>query len=253
MKYAEPLSPLQDSIGRTVLRSIHGKGRIDGVLLTMTLRQAYRNDSQADIEAIYTFPLAWAATLLELTVEIGGKRLTGQIVGKAQAQQGYEEAIEKGDTAVMVERAGKDLYTVNVGNLRPGEEAVVELRYAQMLPHDHDTLRLTVPTALAPRYGDAVNAGKLQPHQVPQTDLLASQDFSLELELAGAAARGTIRSPSHPIQFTSAGNQARVSIAGPALLDRDFVLTVEGLPQSAFALPYPLRRPHGPMWNTVPR
>lgn len=135
MKLAEPLTGLEDAVDRTVLRSIHGKGRIDGVLLTMTLRQAYRNDSKFDIEAIYTFPLAWAATLLELVVEIGGKRLTGQITGKAEAQQGYEQAIEKGDAAVMVERAGKDLYTVNVGNLKPGEEAVVELRYAQVARH----------------------------------------------------------------------------------------------------------------------
>ncbi|MBS0404173.1 MAG: VWA domain-containing protein [Proteobacteria bacterium] len=226
---------LDETQGCTVLRSVHGQGRIDGVLLTMTLRQAYRNDSRVDIEAVYTFPLAWAATLLELGVEIGGKRLAGQIVEKAQAERDYEQAIDKGDAAAMVERAGRDLYTVSVGNLKPGEEAVVELRYAQMLAHDHDTLRLVVPTALAPRYGDAVAAGKLQPHQVPQTDLLASQDFALELGLAGAAAQGVIRSPSHPIQFARSGDEVRVSLAGPALLDRDFVLTVEGLPQSSFA------------------
>ena len=77
---------LDETQGCTVLRSVHGQGRIDGVLLTMTLRQAYRNDSRVDIEAVYTFPLAWAATLLELGVEIGGKRLAGQIVEKAQAE-----------------------------------------------------------------------------------------------------------------------------------------------------------------------
>ena len=99
-------------------------------------------------------------------MKLGGKTLTGVVVEKRAAEAQYEEAIEKGDTAIMLERAGDGLCTVNLGNLMAGEEATIRYRYAQLLRFEHGSVRLAVPTVIAPRYGDPSAAG-LQPHQQP--------------------------------------------------------------------------------------
>jgi Ca-activated chloride channel family protein len=45
------------------------------------------------------------------------------LLAKKKAEKKYEEAIESGDTPVMLEKSPLGLYTANLGNLKPGEEA----------------------------------------------------------------------------------------------------------------------------------
>ena len=61
------------------------------------------------------------------------------MVEKKEAERDYEEAIDKGDTAIMLERAGNGLCTLNLGNLMAGETAVIRYRYAQLLRFQHGT------------------------------------------------------------------------------------------------------------------
>ena len=92
------------------------------------------------------------------------------VVEKKEAEGRYEKAIDRGDSAIMLERAGDGLCTLNLGNLMAGESATIRYRYAQLLRYEHGSVRIAVPTVIAPRYGDPAAAG-LEPHQVPATDL----------------------------------------------------------------------------------
>lgn len=109
----------------------------------MKLRQLYRNTDKDNLETVYTFPLPWGTTLLGLNAEIGGHRLHGTVMEKQQATERYEEAIDSGDTPIMVERSARGLYTANLGNLNPGEEAVIEIEHAQLLRFEQGQIRIT--------------------------------------------------------------------------------------------------------------
>ena len=134
----------------------------------------------------------------------------------------------------MLERAGDGLCTVNLGNLMAGEEATIRYRYAQLLRFEHGSLRLAVPTVIAPRYGDPSDAG-LQPHQQPSTDLGVAYPFALTIDVRGAVAKGRITSPSHRIATASTADGVTVSLAKDACLDRDFVLAIDQLAATSFA------------------
>jgi Ca-activated chloride channel family protein len=189
-----------------ILQGVHAEGRLDGLMLAMTLRQHYRNDSRHNIEAVYTFPLAHGATLLGLQVEIGGKRMRAQVIGAHEARERFEDAIDAGDTPVMVEQTGSGLYTANLGNLLPGESLTVELEYAQLLRFEQGRIRLVVPTTLAPRYGDAVKQGGLAPHQVTTPDLFAEHAFDFAITLLGPVAQLRLLGPPPlPISCVSCG------------------------------------------------
>ncbi len=62
------------------MKSVHVHGKLDGLLLRMKVRQTYTNDTNQSLETFYTFPLAWGATLLNLAVELNGKRLNGAVI-----------------------------------------------------------------------------------------------------------------------------------------------------------------------------
>ena len=91
------------------MKSVHVHGKLDGLLLRMKTRQTYTNQTEDTLETVYTFPLAWGASLLNLAVELNGKRLNGTVIEKKQAVKKYEKAIDNGDTPIMVERSGRGL------------------------------------------------------------------------------------------------------------------------------------------------
>lgn len=219
------------------LKSVDINGRLDGLLLEMRIRQRYCNEADEDIEAVYTFPLAWGAQLLGLDVEIGGKKLRGAVTPREQARKKYEDAIEKGDTPVMVEQSSDGIFTANLGNLRPGDEAVLDLRYAQLLRFEQGHVRLSVPTVIAPRYGDEHQDGALAPHETTGASLAADYPLTLAIDLCGdIAAAAQVSSPSHPVVIRDMPGGCTVTLATGATLDRDFVLVLNGLDGKTFAL-----------------
>ena len=65
----------------------------------------------------------------QLEREIGGRLLKGVVVEKKAAEEKYEDAVEAGDAAVMLEAIEPGLYTMNVGNLLPQETAKITFRF----------------------------------------------------------------------------------------------------------------------------
>ena len=221
------------------MKSVHVHGKLDGLLLRMKTRQTYTNDTNDTLETVYTFPLAWGATLLNLAVELNGKRLNGTVIEKKQAVKKYEKAIDNGDTPIMVERSGRGLYTANLGNLLPGETAVIEIEYAQLLNFQNKQIRLSVPTTIAPRYGDPHKQGHLLPHQTTAADGLVAYGFFMTLDIQGPATKGMINSPTHPIKTTKSFDGVNVQLDKQAFLDRDFVLLIQDVEGESFCIAGP--------------
>ncbi len=209
-----------------VLAGVQANGRLDGVLFELTLRQTYRNPSDRVLELVYTFPLPHQSVLLCFACELNGERKVGTIVAKREAERQYEEALAEGDAPVMLEALADGLHTANIGNLKPGDEMVLEVRFAQLLAFDQGRLRLAIPTTIAPRYGHAELAG-LQPQQVPQASLEAEYPLALSVTVAGALAGGTVECPTHRFTREAVDDGLRLDLAAGAWLDRDVVILVK--------------------------
>jgi Ca-activated chloride channel family protein len=228
----------KDGQAHVGLLSAHVTGRISGLVAQMKVRQVYKNWSESNIECVYTFPLAWQSVLLGMSVELNGKRLSGVVKPRKVAESEYDQAIDSGDLPVMLERAGKDLYTANIGNIQPGDEVVVEMDYAQILKVVDGAIRLSMPTTIAPRYGDAADAG-LRLHQRMTPDAQVEQRLFISLELDETLSAGMVHSPTHTVHQTRQGEITTYKLHGMAWLDRDFVLVIDRIQDLNFALAAP--------------
>jgi Ca-activated chloride channel family protein len=232
---AEPIAVLRSLSGEPVaLQGVSLRGVAEGCLFDLTVEQRYANREARAIEAVYTFPLPLGAVLLGVELEIGERRLRGIVERKREAAERYEQAVDAGDTAVLLEQARDGLYTVSLGNLLSGETALIRYRYAELISFDQGRVRLAIPTSVAPRYGAALQA--LQAHQLPSSDLGVCYGCALRLELRGELARGRAHSPSHAL-VASATETGLVLVAqGDLTLDRDLVVLVEGLADATQAV-----------------
>jgi len=222
--------------GAAVFDGVRIDGQLRGLLLEVSVLQSFRNPGAAHIELVYTFPLPAQAVLLSMDVRLGERSLAASVVERRQASRRYEDALAEGDSAVMLERAADGSYCINLGNLGPGETGEIVLRYAQALRFAQRGLRLCIPTVIAPRYGNPLRDAGLAPHQVPTHDLLGHYPFVLALKLASEFAGATIGSPSHTISIAPGSEGRTVALNGDAALDRDFVLTLDGLAQDCAAI-----------------
>lgn len=209
------------------LESVAANAVISVARTQTTITQTYRNDEDCPIEAVYTFPLPVDAVLLDMTVRLGERTLVGQIVPKADAERDYEEAIDVGKRAIMLEMLEAGLYTMNVGNLQPGERCEIEYRYVLLNRWNGSTLRFSLPSTIAPRYGNPSAQG-LQNHQVPTYSADAGYTLDLMARLDESLTGAVVTSPSHPIALDKDSGTTTVRMApGTAAMDRDFVLNIE--------------------------
>lgn len=207
-----------------LLESVRIEAKLNNLFCEMEVNQTFHNSGKTNIEAVYTFPLPHDAVLLDLIVKIGERELRGAVLPKAKASQQYEQTISDGHGAIMLEQADDGIYTVNVGNLLPGESAQLTYRYGYLLDWQHGTVKFRIPTTIAPRYGDPIAAG-FQPHQIPSTDILADNRYSLKIVITGLLADAQAECPSHKIAVQREDNLMEIGFKSEeAFMDRDFVL-----------------------------
>lgn len=215
-------------------------GHVRGVILEACVAQRFANPTDHALELVYSFPLPWGAVLLGVDVVLGECVLTGAVVEKRQAEAQYEDALADGNAAIMLERNGDRSYSLNLGNLAAGEHCTITLRYAQLMQFEQQSLRLMIPTVIAPRYGDAERAGGLMLHQIPSHSLTVEHPFELSVHLHGELAQTRVASPSHRIAVVLGQVDAQqvltVSLARTESLDRDFVLVVDQLAHDSLAI-----------------
>ena len=219
-----------------MLLGVRANGAIKGRLLAMSLEQRFRNAGDTPIEISYTFPLPFGAVLMGVDVLLNGQQLVGEVTAKREARARYEEALSEGNSGIMLERNGDHSYTLELGNLFAREECSVTVRYAQMLQLEQGQIRLMLPTTLAPRYGNPILQGGMQPHQVAVTDIAAEYPLDISVTLYGDLARSPVACLSHKTAYFPNGDELVVRLAQRGALDRDFILTLGELPNQSAAL-----------------
>ena len=226
-----------------LLERVHAHGRVQGRTLDMKLEQCFRNVEAKNVEVVYTFPLPWQAVLLGLEVELNGQTLHGLVTPRIIARAQYEEALSEGDTGILLSVNENGSHTLELGNLMPGESCTVRLHYVQILQPEQGSLRLTLPTTLAPRYGNPLQDAGYEPHAVPETCASVEYPFHIHLSIQGELVHARVGSPSHKVAICSipaVGTKERhaldIRLASAAWLDRDFVLLFEELPHTSLGL-----------------
>ena len=106
---------------------------IDSGLAVVTTSRTFRNDESRSIEATITFPVPVHASLFALKVRIDDRVLDARAKRKDAAREDYEDALERGKTAVLHEEVLRGVHMLSVGHVAPGDEIEVQSSFAVAL------------------------------------------------------------------------------------------------------------------------
>jgi Ca-activated chloride channel family protein len=205
------------------LLGVDAVGSLVGLFLRMTIQQRYQNNTDSPLEVMYTFPLPSAAVLLKAEIHVRGSVYQSQVFAKPKASQKYTEAVDAGDTAILLTQVA-DIYSLQIGNVPAGEEVAIHITYGEMLVPNDGVVRVSLPTTIAPRYGTPPTS--MRPEQVPFSDLFVRYPFTYQLTAWGRAA-STFEVPSHIARIASDDTVTTITIDGVSM-DRDVVVLVQG-------------------------
>jgi Ca-activated chloride channel homolog len=135
------------------LASVDIGARVVDRIAQVTVKQVFANNLSENLEAVYIFPLAPASAIFSFNMKVGDRVVKGVVQERAEARQAYQQALADGKRAALLEQERDDVFTVQVGNLPPGEEVTIEISYSERLPFfENGESELRLPLVVAPRY-----------------------------------------------------------------------------------------------------
>ena len=231
---------LQTERGLLPLVAMQVDARVTGVIAAVELAQTFVNTTGAAIEATYIFPLPDRAAVHAFVMEVAGRRVEGIVEERGAARQQYDQAIAAGHRAAITEEERAGVFTLRVGNLMPGETAVVKLSLVGPLPVDDGEVTFRFPLVVAPRYmpgtalgGDQAGLGtSLDTDVVPDASRISPPvrlpgcPNPVRLALRVALADHHVREVASSLHAVSTSHRDAlvVEVKPGERLDRDFIL-----------------------------
>ncbi len=214
------------------LKSVAATVAIAGVIADVRIRQEYANEGERPLEATYIFPASTQAAVYGMEMTIGDRIITAEIREREQARQEYEEAVEEGRTASLLEQQRPNVFQMTVGNILPGDTIFVELSYTETLVPTAGEYEFVYPTVVGPRYSETPLA------EADSRDLFvatpythegepATYGFDIDVELTTGVPIQALYSISHEVDvsYPEAG-RARVGLleSDQSGGNRDYIL-----------------------------
>jgi Ca-activated chloride channel family protein len=235
------------SVAFCPLKHTDVSAEISGFLSRVTVTQEFTNPSQDKVEAIYTFPLPQNAAVNDMTMNVAGRTIKGVIKKRDEAQKIYQQAVQAGHTAALLDQERPNIFTQSVGNIPPGGSVKVEISYIETLKYEAGAYEFVYPMVVGPRYIPGSPTGKQGGGWAPDTDRVpdasritppvagvhygvkgtrAGHDISLAVKLDAGVTIQEIKSPTHDVdKFQPNVHAAEVKLRNAnEIPNRDFVL-----------------------------
>lgn len=240
MNAIELISTTKGAQFKVALQGVRIHAHVAGFAQRTTIEQTFANLEKKPIEATYNFPLPANAAVCAFEIITDDRILTGQVDEAEAAAENYDAAITAGHGAFMATQVRPDIFTVNVGNLKPGQLVTVSITFVAKLERYEKSMRLVIPTTIAPRYvtssgmnpvdamidGDAMN---------PTRAWAVPYGFALQMEIDLGRDLSNVHSPTHAIHSTKSGSGGcLITLAtGLAEMNRDFVIVLDLMEEQA--------------------
>ncbi|XP_068108635.1 von Willebrand factor A domain-containing protein 5A-like [Hyperolius riggenbachi] len=219
-----------DSHQPVPLQGIWVDVQVKGFVADVSATLKYKNKEEKAVEAVFVFPMDEDSAVYSFEATIEGKKIVADLQEKKEAQKIYDEAMSRGQQAFLLEEdeSSGDIFSCSVGNLPPGQEAEVTLKYVRELPVEADgAVRFVLPAVLNPRYtpeGHDVSVTATRP-QVPVGGISYTLNLTAHFQSVSGIAKIESNCDITPMEFTDSDRSAaKVSLAEGHKFERDVEL-----------------------------
>jgi len=218
------------------LRKVHLNVKIVDFVAEVSIVQDYVNAESNPIEVQYSYPVEESAAIIGFEATIDGTEIEAIVKGKEEAKAEYDQAMRQGNSAILLDETAPDIFSMKLGQLKPGAGAQVKLTYIMELPVEDKYMRLSVPTTIAPRYIPPTDNSEAAQEiaKLTYNSNGAKTPLIINIETFMKSKIKKITSPSHDLK-TEMKNQEQGQFHAISTLndftdvmDRDLVVLIDG-------------------------
>src|SRR5262245_50265163 len=109
------------------LKGVECEFCIQGGVVEVSMSQVFRQENQKPLDCQYQFPLPADASVYECAADINGRLITAQVKERAEARKIADEKKAEGFRTALVESERDNLFSLELGNVQPGDLVIVRL------------------------------------------------------------------------------------------------------------------------------
>jgi Ca-activated chloride channel family protein len=213
------------------LTGVAVEGKLAGAFLSVKMTQRWTNLNSGPCEALWHFPLPAGAAVRSLAVERKGKRQTAIAELRDKAFDTYDRALDEGARAALLDAETQGILSFRLGNLDAGESMLVEVGWVQMIEETAESLRVSIPTAIGPRYFpvDWQDEGQIPLEERLGLPWMTAVPYGISvcISIEDSSDVAEVASPSHRLSLAMKDGAMLARLGGDfAAMDRYFVLDV---------------------------
>lgn len=205
---------------------------IEGIIANIHVTQTYSNEGTRPVNASYVFPASTKVTIHGMKMQIGNQIVTAKIKEKEEAKQEFETAKSEGKSASMLSEERANVFSMDVANIMPGDNVLIELDYTELIMPSEGTYEFAFPTVVGPRYVSPVKDDTGSRDEWAGTPYLSegnapTDEYDIHVTISAGVPISSLTCSSHDISTEWVENTtAHISLANPADYagNRDFIL-----------------------------
>ncbi|MEO0561771.1 MAG: VIT domain-containing protein [Chloroflexota bacterium] len=203
-------------------------GTVTGPVAAITVQQTFSNPFDNPVNLEYLFPLSERAAIVDYTITIGARSIKADLKEREAARRTYDQAVSAGKRASLLEQQRPNLFTIEIGNVQPGDRIVTTVFYEERLRYRDGRYEFVFPMGITPRYHDVAHGSPTEGANVDRPfvapdQLVGQASISLDID-AGL----TIESPSsrtHEATMINADTSNSFAAQVKTQPNKDFVLS----------------------------
>jgi len=227
------------------LRSVSVSAEVAAGFATVEIDQLFEQSNENPIDCRYIFPLPADAAVYRCEMHVNGRVILAKVEERTAAQKLYKKAKSEGRRAAMAEAERENLFTLQLGNLQPGDSILMRFGYLQPVQRLREQRTLRIPVNPGVRYipGEPLLRGSEGPgtaedtSQVPDASFITppridrdhpdAAGLSVKVRLHGEnGIADSVSSPTHMIVVRGEDTDLTAALAvNHNVPDRDFVIS----------------------------
>jgi Ca-activated chloride channel family protein len=177
---------------------------IAGVIADVKVRQVYQNRGKTPIEAVYVFPGSSKSAVYAMKMTIGERVVVAKIKERKAAKVAYIQAKKQGKRASLLEQQRPNVFQMNVANIMPGDQIIVELSYTELIVPEQGVYEFVYPEVVGPRYSNspaqpAADTESWISNPYLQEGEPAPYKFDINVSVSAGIPIQALMSPSHQV------------------------------------------------------
>lgn len=229
------------------LTHVETRFRVTGEVVAVQLDQVFEQTAREALDVTYTFPLPGSAAVHRCEMIINDRVIRALVMAEQEARRVVSEKKAAGHRTALVELDRENLFTLQLGNVNPGDRIVIRFAYIERLDRLGSQFSLRIPFSPGVRYipgkpllranrgkgtaddtDQVPDASRLTPPRIGSDHPDAATLYLEGILDADDVELRTLSSPTHPAILRSIANRIEVELAGDQHLpDHDFVLRWE--------------------------